>query len=417
LHAQGKLDEAVAHYRQALALKSDYVEALNNLGTALRSQGRLDEAAAALHQALALNPRYAVAYHNLGNALRDVGKVDEARVAFERAIELSPSNLAFHYGLAISKRFLPGDQQLQVLEVMEVNQRPLSIDDRIYLHFALAKGYNDLRDQQRSFTHLLRGNSLKREQIAYDETFEQGRLARLQEIFNPDLIRAKRGLGDPSSVPVFIVGMPRSGTTLIEQILASHPKVFGAGELENLQRAVAKHVPSLDAICAMGERGLRQLGEYYVSEIRELAPAADRIIDKMPLNFRLAGLIHLALPNARIIHARRDPLDTCLSCFSVLFSGNQPYSYDLRELGRYYRAYEKLMEHWRRVLPHGVMLEVNYEDVIGDLEGDVIAVSNGMMRVFPSMTRRDRCALQARSKCGNRSTRARLGAGAPMSTH
>jgi hypothetical protein len=183
----------------------------------------------------------------------------------------------------------------------------------------------------------------------------------------------KRGLGDPSSVPVFIVGMPRSGTTLIEQILASHPRVFGAGELMNLTRTVAtlsRRAPFLGAILAMGAPELRELGAHYVTEVRQLAPEADRIIDKMPANFRLVGLIHLALPNARIIHARRDPLDTCFSCFSQLFSGDQPFSYDLAELGRYYSAYEMLMQHWRRVLPRGVMLEVNYEDVIGDLEGE-----------------------------------------------
>ena len=373
LQTQGKLDEAAAHYRQALALKPDYVDAHNNLGAALRSQGRSDEAAAAIHQALALQPNYALAFYNLGNLLRDVGKFEEARVASEKAVELCPASLAFHYGLAISKRFLPGDGQLEVLEAMVADERSRSMEDRIYLHFALAKGYDDLEDHERSFAHLFEGNSLKRQQIAYDEAAMHGFFARLQEVFSPELMRDKQGLGDPSSVPVFIVGMPRSGTTLIEQILAGHPKVFGAGELMNLTRAVTKllwEAPFPDAISSMGEQELRELGAHYVTEVRQLAPAADRIIDKMPANFRLAGLIHLALPNARIIHVRRDPLDTCLSCFSQLFSGDQPFSFDLAELGRYYRAYEMLMDHWRRVLPPGVMLEAQYEHLTSDLEGE-----------------------------------------------
>jgi hypothetical protein len=162
--------------------------------------------------------------------------------------------------------------------------------------------------------------------------------------------------------------MARSGTSLVEQILASHPKVFGAGELKTLMDSVATPFP--DVISSIGGQGLREIGAKYVAEIRRLSPNAERIVDKMPANYRFAGLIHLALPNARIIHVCRNPLDTCFSCFSILFGGEQRYSYDLGELGRYYRCYEKLMEHWRRVLPPGVMLEVEYEKLIEDLEGE-----------------------------------------------
>jgi hypothetical protein len=169
--------------------------------------------------------------------------------------------------------------------------------------------------------------------------------------------------------------MPRSGTTLIEQILASHPKIFGAGELQSFSRALSileapdgappsfpEFVPGLPA------ESLRQVGAHYLNDVRALAPPAERITDKMPGNFPLLGLINLALPNARIIHMRRDPIDTCVSCFSMLFANGHPYSYDLAELGRYYRAYETLMSHWREVLPTGVMLEVRYEDVVADVE-------------------------------------------------
>jgi tetratricopeptide (TPR) repeat protein len=373
LRWQGKPDEAVAHYRQALAIRPDCAEAHNNLGNILRWHGKSDEAVACYRQALVIKPDYAEVYNNLGIVLRDLGSVEEARIACEKAIELAPRNPAFHYSLATLKRFVPGDRQLEALEAIASEETSLSTDDRIYLHFALAKGYDDGGDYERSFARLRQANSLKRQQIAYDESVVQGLFARLQQVFTPELMRDKRGLGDPSSVPVFIIGMPRSGTTLIEQILASHPKVFGAGELMNLANAVAKlsrKAPFPGAISTMAGEELRELGAHYVAEIRQLAPEADRIIDKMPANFRLAGLIHLALPNARIIHVRRDPLDTCLSCFSKLFGNDQPFSYDLGELGRYYRGYEMLMEHWRRVLPPGVMLEVQYEQLVADLEGE-----------------------------------------------
>jgi hypothetical protein len=165
--------------------------------------------------------------------------------------------------------------------------------------------------------------------------------------------------------------MPRSGTSLVEQILASHPDVFGAGELNDLadifESRPASGRSSFDADLLTGE-WLREIGSRYVMQVRTLAPEAKRIIDKMPGNIRFAGLIHLALPNARIIHVRRDALDTCFSCYSTLFKGSLNFSYDLSELGRVYKAYEELMAHWHTVLPEGVMLDVQYEDIVEDFE-------------------------------------------------
>jgi hypothetical protein len=192
-------------------------------------------------------------------------------------------------------------------------------------------------------------------------------------------MRDKRGAGDPSRIPVFVLGMPRSGSTLIEQILASHSKVFGAGELADLNDtidAVARlnNWSYPEMVARMSSEQLRQLGMSYVDRIRACAPTAARIVNKMPANFGLIGLIHLALPNARIIHTSRDPIDTCLSCFSLLFAAGHPYAYDLAELGRYYHGYHRLMQHWRAVLPEGVMLEVRYEDVVADLSGQTRAM-------------------------------------------
>jgi hypothetical protein len=195
-------------------------------------------------------------------------------------------------------------------------------------------------------------------------------------MFTQDFMKANSGGGDTSWSPIFIVGMPRSGTTLMEQVLASHSKVFGAGELEAFKEAIAECVnghaivPAYPTLVeALSGDQIRQIGEIYTARARSRAPEAERIVDKMPLNFVFVGLIHLALPNARFINARRDPLDTCLSCFSLLFTGSQPFAYDLAELGRYYRGYEAVMEHWHKVLPPGVMIDAHYEDFVDDLEG------------------------------------------------
>jgi tetratricopeptide (TPR) repeat protein len=375
LREQGELDEAVAQYRQALALKPDYAKAHSHLGVVLQDQGKLDDALANYRQALALEPDFAGAYVNLGNVLRELGRLTEARHVYERAIELAPQKPGFYHGLAQVKRFAQGDTDLAAMEKLLLEPVSLSAEDRKQLGFALGKAYGDLGDHERAFRHLLEGNALKRQEIIYDEAAKAGRFARIREVFTPEVMREKRGLGDPSPLPVFIVGMPRSGTTLIEQILASHPRVFGAGELKVFGRAVAglsrpdgARAPFPEAVSCMEGEQLRRLGEGYVATVRALAPNAERITDKMPHNFQFAGLIHLVLPNARMIHARRDPIDTCLSCFSKLFGGDHSYCYDLAELGRYYRAYEALMAHWRKVLPPDVMLEVQYEEVTADLE-------------------------------------------------
>jgi hypothetical protein len=270
--------------------------------------------------------------------------------------------------LTESKRFVDGDPHLTLIEALARDMGSLSEEDQMHLHFALGKVYADLGQHERSFSHLIEGNALKRKQIVYDETAALAQLERMRELFTAEAMRKGRGFGDPSTVPVFIIGMPRSGTTLVEQILASHPKVYGAGELDNFEAAVANLRGSGGARSGLGGEELRWISTRYLERVRATAPAAERITDKMPANFRYVGLIHLALPNARIIHIRRDPIDTCLSCFSILFAHGQFFTYDLAELGRYYRAYAALMEHWREVLPLEQMLEVQYEELVANFE-------------------------------------------------
>jgi Sulfotransferase family len=207
--------------------------------------------------------------------------------------------------------------------------------------------------------------------VAYEEGLALGLFDRIEAVFTPELIAAKSGAGDTSPMPIFVLGMPRSGTTLIEQIIASHPMVQGAGELRTLHEVVLKVLtdPYPECAPALSAAALCSIGERYIAEVRKLAPSGERVTDKMPSNYYFAGLIHLALPNAKIIHTVRDPIDTCVSCFSKLFASPQNHTYDLAELGRYYKRYERLMAHWRGVLPAGRILDVCYENVVADLEG------------------------------------------------
>jgi Flp pilus assembly protein TadD len=372
----GKLEAAAAAYRRAIKLKPNNPEALCNWALTLVDLECLDEAEAKYRRAIAVNPGFAGAYNNLGLLLKERGRLTEARLAFEQAIRLAPRNVSYYDNLAAVRPFVDGDPYLTALEVLAKDFAALSIEDRIHLHFALAKACENLDRPDSAFRQLLSGNRLKRQQIDYDEAATLGRMVRMRELMSRSFMQARQGCGEPSELPIFIVGMTRSGTTLIEQILASHPQVHGAGELQlfdqaagSIRNALPGSPPFPEMVLDMSEAHFRTLGALYLDRLVQRAPGATRITDKMTVNFLFAGLIHLALPNATIIHAVRDPLDTCVSCFSVHFTKGQKHTYDLAELGRYYRHYQALMAHWHDVLPPGRIIDVHYEELVGDLEG------------------------------------------------
>ena len=373
LHRLDRADEAIAQYERVIAASPSHAEAHASLGNTVHRLGRSHEAIGHFRRALAAAPSDPGIYSSLGGALVALGRSTEASEAFEKAIALAPRKAGFFWNLASVRRFSGDDPYFAAMQQLAEHIDALDGEEQIDLHFALGKAFADVGDHKRSFEHLLRGNALKRQQLTYDEEKALQRLERIRRVFTAEMLRSKTGLGDPSSTPIFIIGMPRSGTTLIEQIIASHPKAFGAGELREMAN-LAGRISGADAatfpeaVHALSGEDLRGIGEQYVRAVTPLAPGAERITDKMPGNFSLVGLIHLALPNACIIHACRDARDTAFSCFSLLFSGTLEFTYDLAELGRYYRAYLKLMAHWREVLPEGIMLEVQYEDVVHDLE-------------------------------------------------
>jgi Flp pilus assembly protein TadD len=372
----GRLQEAEAAHRQAIALDPDLPEAHSNFGVTLVALGKIDEAEKAYRHAIKLKPGLASAYSNLGLLLGERGRLAAARDAADQAIRLAPRDTHYLRNMSWLKQFEAGDPYLLQMEKLAEDAAALSVDSQIELHFALAKAYEDTGQSDRAFRRLLHGNLLKRRHIAYDEAETLASMKRIQEVFTPELIRGSEGAGEQTSVPVFIVGMLRSGSTLVEQILASHPRVFGGGELKLFSRAFASLCAEQGwaSVCPsiaphMSGEQFRNLGARYLIELKQLAPDATRITDKMPANFLNAGLIHLALPNATIIHTIRDPIDTCISCFSKLFDEPQFHTYDLAELGRYYCSYRALMAHWRCVLPPDRILDVQYEEVVGDLDG------------------------------------------------
>ena len=373
LNDLGRPEEALSAHRHAIRLNPGLSRAHSNLGVVLAGLGRLEEAEQAYRRAILLDSGSASAHGNLGLLLGELGRIDEARQAAQEAVRLAPDDPHHWRNLGWLKKFEVGDPDIALMEKLAKNAASLNARDRTELHFALAKAYEDTAQFDRAFRHLLEGNSLKRAHVSYNEMETLAGMGRLEETFTCELIREWEGSGEQSSVPIFIVGMLRSGSTLVEQILASHPQVFGAGELKSFGKAVASMPEGQEmssgnlqtGLRVPGER-LRDLGTRYLADLLRLAPDAIRITDKMPSNFLNLGLIYLALPNAAIIHTIRDPLDTCVSCFSKLFDDPQPHTYDLAELGRYYRSYRDLMAHWHRVLPPQRILDVHYEEVVRD---------------------------------------------------
>lgn len=370
---RGCFREAAEQFEQALRVQPDYTVAAYGLGDALTNLGRPQEALAIFEKIIAADPNDVWAHLGKGDALKSIGRFDEARAVFEQAVALAPDSALCHRFLAEAARFVEGDPRLGALEEMARNAETIPETERPELFFALAKAYDELQRHAEAFKALAKANAAKRRLIQYDEAAHLEGLRRITALFTPEFVAAHGSAGDPSDLPIFIVGMPRSGTTLVEQILASHADVFGAGELNTLDSILESRTPAggfpLDADLLAND-ALCEIGRRYVAELHALAPNAARITDKMTGNFRLIGLIHLALPNARIIHVKRDPLDTCFSCYAHQFR-HLNFTYDLGELGRDYKAYEAMMAHWRRVLPHDAMLEVQYETLVDNFEPEV----------------------------------------------
>lgn len=367
--------EALEVFHKVIDLKPNFAEMYANVGSCLNEMGRPQEAISAFRRALELDSRLEGAYNGLAIASMFLGDSAEARRAFGKAIALNPSNAFYHYNRSDFVKFTAESPELAALLELE-KKNSVPVQQRAHFHLALAKAYNDFGQYADAWRHLTAGNALHRRSLNYDHPRGLSMFDRVRRQFSGDFVRRHERLGNPSSLPVFIIGMPRSGTSLLEQLLSGHREVFGAGELLDFGASITEidaergeRALFPESVASLSPAGLAAVSTRYLDKIRALSPTASRITDKLPQNFFHAGLIHLALPNAAIIHIFRDAADTCISNLFRLFSSGHEYSYDPVELGQYYRAYQRLMNHWYEVLPPGRILDVRYEDVVADLEG------------------------------------------------
>jgi tetratricopeptide (TPR) repeat protein len=403
----GKNSEAESSLRQALKIDPDNLHALNNLAAVHMAAGDSEEALTLVQRVVELNPHSAEAFANLATAQVNLGKPESALAAYEQALKINPDYLAAISGLVKllfaegrkeeaegfirrGLRINPGDAKLLFAKTEVISGAAIDdhiqemerwfkadnfpANDRIILAFGLAKIFEQVKDYDGAFDYLAAANRLKR--ATYDYKLEEdGKFFGLtKSVFNSGYFQEHEASGISDRTPIFIVGMPRSGTTLIEQILASHSQVFGAGELNYIARLITErclprdHRSYPELVSQWGRDAFEGMGRSYLDKLNARSQGAVRVTDKMPHNFLYLGLIRQLFPNAKVVHCRRHPVDNCFSIFKRNFDVLHKYAYDLQELGGYYLLYSDLMSHWHDVLP-GYIFDLQYEEMVSDQAG------------------------------------------------
>ncbi|MBZ9678463.1 tetratricopeptide repeat-containing sulfotransferase family protein [Mesorhizobium sp. ES1-1] len=370
----GQFDEAEDIYRGTIARNPFHVRALIGLAETLQEAGRLDEALTVFREALNMRPKDADLLHGLGVGLMEKGKLDEAADLFRQALAVNPGMARAWLMLTQVKSQKERDAELAGMETQHA-KAPQDSLARMQLSFGLGKANDDLKDYGRAFDYFTEGNAIRRKGIDYDPARTRAEFDAMKTVFDAGFFERHKPSAITNDAPIFIVGMPRSGTTLVEQIIASHPQVYGAGELGILKKAVGKQFPATMpggfpwGVSDVDDADFAEAGQAYLDMLHSRYPNMRHVTDKMPGNFLLVGFIHMMLPKARIIHCARDAAATCLSIYKVHFRGDSHrYGYDLGELADFHNLYTDIMAHWHKVLP-GVVHDVRYEDFVADQGG------------------------------------------------
>ena len=368
LYELGQLEASIESLDWAVAYKHDFSEAHNNLGRSLNDYGRVDAAINSFEKAILYNPNYAKAHFNLALAFKDLGNKQGFLKNIEVSLNIRPKWGAAHYHLSQVKEFKKNDPKILEMHLL-LDRTDLDIMDRINLNFALASAYEDIKKYNEQFKYLNEGNRLRKEELNYSIDRDLKLFTRIKEAFNPppSIVNIPSSFDRPLR-PIFIIGMPRSGTSLVHQILDSHHEVYGAGELNNLNKSVFPFIKENNKQDESGfsEHKLLAIRKQYLNSLSSLKVQESIIVDKMPLNFRYVGFILTAFPEAKILHMKRDPMAICWSIYKSFFNGNA-YSFNQEDLATYYAFYKELMEFWNKLFPNKIY-DVYYENLTADQE-------------------------------------------------
>ncbi|MEZ5758244.1 MAG: sulfotransferase [Emcibacteraceae bacterium] len=369
LSTLGESIKAIEAYKTAIKLNPGFGAAYNNLGTQLEAIGHPDQAKDAYIQAIKINPNNSEAHNNLAVVLIANGDIINAKKHLETAIRIKPANIEAHHNLSPLKKYKSDDEHIKQMEKIVPDAKRLSTENQARLYFTLGKAYSDLEKFDTAFEYFKYGNKIKRASFHYDEKAVFKLMEKIKNVFSASFVNTFKKAPNDDQTAVFIVGMPRSGSTLIEQILSSHSNIHAGGELTILAEIIKEKINNFPwEIEKIAEDDLLDIGKDYLGKLKALNPNAKRIVNKLPANFHYVGLIAKILPGARIINTKRNPMDCCFSNYTRLFQQLLPFVYDLGELGRYYNRYQDLIEHWHKVLPKQMLIDVQYEDVVDNLE-------------------------------------------------
>ena len=372
----GNYPSAIQSAEKLTSLAPEVAESFVALANAQAQSNQHDAAIESYHSALKVSPNHRGAFSGLAHQLKTIGNQTEALAVHRRNIAANPTNSEPYWNMANLKTFRFEQSEVDAMEALL--ETP-DLDDLsiVQLSNALGLEYESQKDFDRAFSNFRRCNDTRRGSENYDPVGHEVLIDQLIEVFNEDFIAEQQGQGDPDPSPILIVGLPRSGSTLIEQILASHSIVEGTHELSDLAQMVqtlkrrnARGLHFPENMREAGQLSWAEIGQDYLKRAAKYRTDKPRFIDKNPNNFIYAGLLHLTLPNAKIINAIRHPLDSCFGSYKQLFASGQPFSYDLIEVGEYYLQYQRLIDHWHKVIP-GKVLDVHYENVVADLDTQV----------------------------------------------
>ena len=360
--SQGQLDNALKSFEWAVAYGPEYAEAHNSLGAALQELKQFEKAKASFKKAVALNPQYAQGLHNLAILCEIINLPDEASEYYEKALAVEPNYAEAYRNQSRTKKYKKNDPQIAQMQSIYSNDN-LSISDKVHINFALAKVNEDLGNQKDFFKHLDEGSRLRKKQLNYNINETEEFHSSLIRLFSEDQPKIKQlSLGPLDIRPIFIVGMPRSGTSLVEQIISSHHSVHGAGELNNFKNivtpALKNYIGNLKN--TVNEDDLLSIRSNYIKSLEDLNVSEKIITDKMPVNFRMIGLILTAIPEAKIIHLTRDPKATCWSNYKHYFANENGFTFDQEDLARFFILYQELMGFWHKSFPNKIH-DISYE--------------------------------------------------------
>ena len=378
LKEQDRYEEAIGYFKKAIEINPNNPQTHFLLAGAYAPAALNQEAAKEYQRTLELSPRHPGALLGLGNALKTIGSLDEAIKAYHDCISVKPNNGETYWSLANLKTYRFSGEQLQEMENRVEDGTGATEKSEVNFLFALGKAYDDRRDYERAWHYYERGNDKQRMLIQYDPVHTETINDAIIEVFDRKLFEEKSGSGHPDPAPIFILGLPRSGSTLLEQVLSSHSQVEGTSELPYLGRVATSlnrnrpdGVNYPEAVRELAPDNLAALGEDYIRYAQlHRTEGKPFFVDKMPNNFPTIGFLHLILPKAKIIDARRHPLDACVGNFRQHYARGQTFAYDLTDIGEYYLQYQRMMDHWSEVLPDRV-LTVQYEEVVTDFDNQV----------------------------------------------